>query len=85
MLNLTDMRLRRKFDREFRNFHGAGLKLRAGARFVSRSFSEGWCPGETTITNLSWVKKQKLRRVATKSRPGRAKSLTSPLIIPSEL
>jgi hypothetical protein len=24
---------------------GAGFKLRADARFDSRSFSEGWCPG----------------------------------------
>jgi hypothetical protein len=34
---------------------GAGFKLRADARFDSRSFSEGWCPGATAITNLSWV------------------------------
>jgi hypothetical protein len=43
---------------------GAGLKLRADARFDSRSFlwppkrseggSEGWCPGVTASTNLSW-------------------------------
>ena len=35
--------------------HGAGFKLLADARFVSRSFSEGWCPGARTTTNLSWV------------------------------
>jgi hypothetical protein len=34
-------------------YQGAGFKLRADARFVSRSFSEGWCPGARTITNLS--------------------------------
>jgi hypothetical protein len=44
-------------------YHGAGLQLRADARFDSRSFlwppkrseggSEGWCPGATAITNLS--------------------------------
>jgi hypothetical protein len=34
--------------------HGAGFKLRAKARFDSCSSSEGWCPGATTITNLSW-------------------------------
>ncbi len=33
--------------------HGAGFKLRADERFDSRSFSEGWCPGARTITNLS--------------------------------
>jgi hypothetical protein len=38
---------------------GAGFKLRADERFDSRSFSEGWCPGATTITNLSWVQGQK--------------------------
>jgi hypothetical protein len=38
---------------------GAGFKLRADARFVSRSFSEGWCPGATAITKLSWVQEQK--------------------------
>jgi len=27
--------------------------LRAVARFDSRSFSEGWCPGARIITNLS--------------------------------
>jgi hypothetical protein len=32
-----------------------GVQLRADARFDSRSFSEGWCPGATAITNLSWV------------------------------
>jgi len=40
-------------------YHGAGFKLRADARFDSRSFSEGWCPGARTITNLSWVQEQK--------------------------
>jgi hypothetical protein len=34
-------------------YHGAGFQLRADARFASRSLSEGWCPGATTITNLS--------------------------------
>jgi len=34
-------------------YHGAGFKLRADARFDSRSLSEGWCPGATAITNLS--------------------------------
>jgi hypothetical protein len=34
-------------------YHGAGFQLRADARFDSRSFSEGWCPGATSITNLS--------------------------------
>jgi len=29
--------------------------LRADARFDSRSLGEGWCPGATTITKLSWV------------------------------
>jgi len=29
--------------------------LSADARFASRSFSEGWCSGARTITNLSWV------------------------------
>jgi len=33
--------------------HGAGFQLHADARFDSRSFSEGWCPGARTITNLS--------------------------------
>jgi len=32
---------------------GTEFKLRADARFDSRSFSEGWCPGTKTITNLS--------------------------------
>ena len=32
-----------------------GFYLRADARFDSRSFSEGWCPGARIITNLSWV------------------------------
>jgi hypothetical protein len=32
---------------------GAESLLRADARFASRSASEGWCPGATTITNLS--------------------------------
>jgi hypothetical protein len=35
--------------------HGAGFILWANARFDSRSFSEGWCPGARTITYLSWV------------------------------
>jgi hypothetical protein len=34
-------------------YHGAGFELRADERFDSRSFSEGWCPGATTITKLS--------------------------------
>jgi hypothetical protein len=33
--------------------------LRADERFDSRSFSEGWCPGARTITNLSWEQDQK--------------------------
>jgi hypothetical protein len=33
--------------------------MKADARFGSRSFSEGWCPGSKTITNLSWVQEQK--------------------------
>ena len=36
-------------------YQGAGFKLLADAHFDSRSFSEGWCPDATTITNLSWV------------------------------
>jgi hypothetical protein len=36
-------------------YHGARFKLRADKRFASRSFSESWCPGVTTITNLSWM------------------------------
>jgi len=32
---------------------------RADARFVSRSFSEGWCPGKRNITNLSREQEQK--------------------------
>jgi hypothetical protein len=49
-------------------YHGAGFKLRADARFDSRSFlwppkrseggSEGWCPGVYTITKLSWEQEQ---------------------------
>ena len=31
----------------------------ADARFDSRSFSEGWCPGAKTITNLSCEQEQK--------------------------
>jgi hypothetical protein len=37
---------------------GAEFKLRADARCASRSFSEGWCPGATAITNLSWEQEQ---------------------------
>ena len=37
--------------------------LRAGERFDSRSFSEGWYPGARTITNLSWV--QELTKTVT--------------------
>jgi hypothetical protein len=36
-------------------YQGEGFKLRADARFDSRSFSEGWCPGAKIITKLSWV------------------------------
>jgi len=39
--------------------HGAGFKLCADERFDSRSFSEGWCPGATSITNLSRGQEQK--------------------------
>jgi hypothetical protein len=35
------------------NCHDAGFILRADARFDSRNFSEGWCPGAYIITNLS--------------------------------
>jgi len=44
-----------QFVSEPENCHDAGFKLRTDARFVSRSFSEGWCPGAATITKLSWV------------------------------
>jgi hypothetical protein len=59
--------------------------LLADARFDSRSFSEGWCPGATTITNLFWEQEQKLRSVATKSRLGGAKTVTNNLPILSVL
>jgi hypothetical protein len=36
--------------------HDAGFILRADERFVSHSFSDGWCPCARTITNLSWEK-----------------------------
>jgi len=48
--------------------------LGADAPFDSRSFSEGWCPGATAITNLSWVQEQKLRSLATKPRFGGRKN-----------
>jgi hypothetical protein len=67
---------------------GAGFKFRVDASFASRSFSEGWCPGATIITNLSRVQEQKLRirRLAeTKSRHGGTKSVTSNLPILSVL
>ena len=37
-----------------RIYQGAGILLLADARFDSRSFSEGWCPGARIITKLSW-------------------------------
>jgi len=40
-------------------YHGAEFELRADARFDSRSFSEGWCPGTTPITKLSREQEQK--------------------------
>jgi hypothetical protein len=48
MLN-TDFQI----DSAFEICQGAGLILWADARFDSRSFSEGWRPDATTITNLS--------------------------------
>jgi hypothetical protein len=45
-----------------------GFILRADARFDSRSFSEGCCPGAGTITNLSWVQEQKLRSPALRDK-----------------
>jgi hypothetical protein len=49
-------------------YQGTGFKLRADARFDSCSFSEGWCPGATAITNLSKVQEQKLRSPALRGK-----------------
>ena len=46
------------------------------------------CPGERTITNLSWVQERKLRirqQAETKSRPGGTKSVTNNLPLLSVL
>lgn len=36
---------RYNLSRSHKIYHGTGFKLRADARFASRSASEGWCPG----------------------------------------